>query len=302
MPPENIPAPVATPPPAAPPGGSFLATPPVAGNTPPPAATPPANSNDYPATDWRASLPDDLKADPSFRAMNDVTSLAKSFVHAQKLVGADKVPLPGKHATDDDWQVFYDKVGRPPLDKYDVALPKDAKFIDPEWMAELKPLAHKMGMMPAQLEKFAQWYETKTATTMKAQQEADQKAVDQDLADLKTEWGAAHDQKSGYAKAVFQKILSPEEQQWLNVTGVGNSPAIIKAFAKIGELLYKEDNIAPGGGNGHGVFSPSEATKKANEILMDSSHPYNRADHPNHKAALQEVEDLFKMAHPAPLT
>ena len=29
------------------------------------------------------------------------------------MIGADKVAIPGKHATDDDWNVVYTKLGRP---------------------------------------------------------------------------------------------------------------------------------------------------------------------------------------------
>jgi hypothetical protein len=45
------------------------------------------------------SLPEDLRMEPSLRNFTDPASLAKSYVHAQRMIGADKIPLPGKTAT-----------------------------------------------------------------------------------------------------------------------------------------------------------------------------------------------------------
>ena len=33
--------------------------------------------------------------------------LLKSYKHAQSLVGADKIPVPNKHATDEDWNEVF---------------------------------------------------------------------------------------------------------------------------------------------------------------------------------------------------
>ena len=40
-------------------------------------------------------------------------ALAKSYVNAQSMIGADKVAIPGKHATDEDWGEVYRRLGRP---------------------------------------------------------------------------------------------------------------------------------------------------------------------------------------------
>ena len=64
-------------------------------------------------TDWKQELPDDLRDHPSIANMQDVTSLAKSMVHAQSLVGADKIAVPGKWADEQDWNQVYDKLGSP---------------------------------------------------------------------------------------------------------------------------------------------------------------------------------------------
>ena len=62
---------------------------------------------------WKESLPDDLRDNPSLKSIQDVPGLAKSFIHAQKMVGADKIPVPTEHATKEDWDAVYSKLGRP---------------------------------------------------------------------------------------------------------------------------------------------------------------------------------------------
>ena len=48
--------------------------------------------------DWKQSIPEDIRADKSLESIKDVGSLAKSYIHAQKLVGSDKIPIPNKYA------------------------------------------------------------------------------------------------------------------------------------------------------------------------------------------------------------
>ena len=62
---------------------------------------------------WKDTLPDDLKAEKALESIQDIPGLAKSYIHAQKMIGSDKIPVPNKYATDEDWQAVYNKLGRP---------------------------------------------------------------------------------------------------------------------------------------------------------------------------------------------
>ena len=65
-----------------------------------------------PAISFRDSLPEDLRNNPSLKNFNDVGGLAKSYVHAQRMIGADKIALPNQNSTDEDWANVYNKLGR----------------------------------------------------------------------------------------------------------------------------------------------------------------------------------------------
>ena len=62
---------------------------------------------------WRDAIPEEIRGHKSLEHIQDVGSLAKSYVNAQSMIGADKVAIPGKHATDDDWGEVYRRLGRP---------------------------------------------------------------------------------------------------------------------------------------------------------------------------------------------
>jgi hypothetical protein len=43
-------------------------------------------------TDWRTGLDESLRTDPSLADIKDISGLAKSYIHAQKMIGRDKLP------------------------------------------------------------------------------------------------------------------------------------------------------------------------------------------------------------------
>ena len=111
------------------------------------------------AADWKAALPDDLREHPSIAGMQDVASLAKSMVHAQSMVGADKIAVPGKWADDEDWSQVYDKLGRPAsAEEYGLKFEVPDGEADPAltgWFAET---AHKIGLNTKQAQQLADSY------------------------------------------------------------------------------------------------------------------------------------------------
>ena len=67
--------------------------------------------------DWRNTLPEDLKNDPTLQNYKDVASLAKTVVHQQQMIG-NRIPLP---KTEEEKAELYGKLGRPDVpEKYEV--------------------------------------------------------------------------------------------------------------------------------------------------------------------------------------
>lgn len=62
---------------------------------------------------WREALPADLKSEKTFEKFNDVPSLAKSYLEAQKAISKKGVIIPSDKATPEEWNNYYRSLGRP---------------------------------------------------------------------------------------------------------------------------------------------------------------------------------------------
>lgn len=241
--------------------------------------------------DWKANLPDELKADKSLENIKDIESLAKSFVHAQKLVGADKIPVPNKFATEKDWDAVYEKLGRPKnSDGYKFNLPEDQN-VNQEALKTFADHAHKLGLLPNQADGVVKFYNEMISKELS---EADQIALAQRTkaeTELKTEWGQAYTTKVQAANNIVSEIFP---QGFMNTnladgTKLGDHPAVIKAFATLADKMG-EDKIVQA--DGPAYMTPKQIEKEIANITADPKSAYWDKNHPNHAAAVQEVLEL----------
>ena len=77
--------------------------------TPATAPTAPAEQS----SSWKDSISEEFRKDPSIEKFTEIDALAKSYINATRMIGTDKVAIPNKNFTEDQWNEFYDKVGRP---------------------------------------------------------------------------------------------------------------------------------------------------------------------------------------------
>jgi len=248
---------------------------------------------------WKESLSEELRSEPSMGVINDIQSLAKSYIHAQKQVGMDRVVVPGKHSTPDDWTSLYRKLGHPEsLDQYEVASPEGSAF-DDGFITQIKQVAFENNIMPGQLNNLLTWY---NEANNKALEDEDQRItheVDSRLEEFKKELGAEYNTKVNQASAAFKHLFKDDEGlfSWVNESGMGDDPNFIKMFMKISGLL-EEDGLV-GGGDGTGIDSKG-IDDQINSIMGDIKGPYYDQRHPNHAAAVKEVEVLLQKKHPSP--
>lgn len=247
--------------------------------------------------DWKLALPKELQEDASIKGFTSLPALVKSYVHAQKLIGADKIPIPGKHATEEDWKNVFTKLGLPSKEEeYKV------EFKNEKMQAELgdkfKKAAFSAGVLPSQAQKLAEWMEAYNSEVLSSHQEQRKQQFSEELNGLKKEWGGAFDKNVARARAVVAKYADESTVEYLEKTGLANDIQLVRMFAKVGELL-KEDEVAQTGGVAgiSGSLSPAEAKAAAQKIIADMHHPYHIKDHPNHKAAVAEVSNLFRQAY-----
>jgi hypothetical protein len=290
-------------------GGSMLSAPapaaPAASISAPPGApgsaavpTAPAQTVNIPEN-WKESLPEEFRNDPAMKAIADLQSLAKSYLHSQKMIGADKVQVPGKHATKEDWRAYFHKAGLPNnVTDYKLELPKDAGF-DEKFVSGLREKAFEVGIPPNQMNELMGWYASENKTALEFMDSEYKQKVQEGFSGLKQEWGQAYNQNLETAKRAIKHFADkngvPNINTWLDGTGIGDDPMMTKLLNYFGSLL-KEDKI-------HGAEfvpqqkDPGTLLSEANAIIGDKKSPYYDKTHPNHKAVVAEVSAMFQKAY-----
>jgi len=252
-------------------------------STPAPAVVIPEN--------WKDSLPDDLKADPSLSSIMDIQSLAKSYIHGQKMIGKDKIVVPDKFASDEDWHKVYQKLGLPEsVDKYEFKTPEG---MDEDFVNGFKELAVKNGILPKQADKLFEFYNSHVDKVISTNEAENKRIFEESVNGLKKEWGQGFERKLQAASGLFNQIADEESKKVFNDSGLGNNPVVIKMFAKLAEQMG-EDKFVDASNLGSMGLTPSEAQTKINEIYGNKDHPYYNKSHPSHKDAINEMTKLFQ--------
>tara|TARA_Y100001938_G_scaffold133284_1_gene192453 strand:+ start:654 stop:1478 length:825 start_codon:yes stop_codon:yes gene_type:complete len=238
-------------------------------------------------TDWKASLSDEIRNEKSLENISDIESLAKSFVHAQKLVGADKIPVPNKFATEDDWNKVYEKLGRPKsADEYKFNLPED-KTVDEAALKGFAQQAHKLGLLPGQADGVVKFYNDMIGAELADANSIAVAAREKATSELKQEWGQAYDQKIAAANNVVRSVLPDGfmSMQMEDGSKLGDNPVVIKAFAMLAEKMG-EDKIVQA--DGPMMMTPKQIDKEINSLTAPGSAYWDK-NHPAHKDAVAEV-------------
>ena len=89
-----------------------------------PATTTPVAKADTPApqptqSTWKESISETYRNDPNIEKFTEIDALAKSYLNATRMIGQDKMNVPNKNYTEDQWDEAYIQQGRTDTsDKY----------------------------------------------------------------------------------------------------------------------------------------------------------------------------------------
>tara|TARA_Y100000287_G_C14220441_1_gene355969 strand:- start:57 stop:869 length:813 start_codon:yes stop_codon:yes gene_type:complete len=243
------------------------------------------------------SLPEDIRAEPSLKNFSDIGGLAKSYVHAQRLIGADKVPIPGKSATDEDWNLIYSKLGRPDdSNGYEIKMPE--AYEDAEASA-FKEAAFAAGLNAKQASVMSEMLDKQFSGRAESYNSNAEELKHQGKLELMQEYGAAFDQNMKAAYHAAQHFADPEmlEIELADGRQLGDLPEVVKMFASLANEI-KEDNLE--GTAQSGVMTPVEANREIAELMAHGS-PYWDKMHPQHDYHVNRVLELNEMLVPQPV-
>jgi hypothetical protein len=236
-------------------------------------------------------IPQSYREEKSLQNFNNMEDLLKSYLHAQKLVGADKIPVPNKHATDDDWKEVFKRLGAPEK-------PEDYKYnidqLDQTQIAEFNKTAHQLGLLPKQAEGLIKFYNELSNNQASS---LEHRAADAQLkteTDLKKEFGPQYSKRLDQAKRLAVGTLGEEflENTILqDGSRLGDNINIIKAFSNLADKLSEDEIIK---GDTSGYMTAKEIEKEINELTQEGSAYWSKT-HPNHAKAVQEVLKLREL-------
>jgi hypothetical protein len=257
--------------------------------------TPPDTAAVVETANWRDALPEDLRGEESLKLVNDVNALAKSYVHAQKMMGADKIAVPSKHATPEDWKAVFNKIGLPSeLDKYDVKLNENTA-LDEDFLNSFKEKAFNSNVLPHQAQEMMDWYNEKAAESVANQQKSYESAQEESIGSLRAEFGEAYDSKIQMANSTLIEIGGEELANKIIASNAANDPDVIRLLVKIGDA-YGDDSLRGDAKEGQTGMSPADAETEIQRLMLDPI--YHDKSHPGHVGMMNDMAKLFKAVSP----
>lgn len=128
--------------------------------------------------------------------------------------------------------------------------PAEGQELDAAALEQFEPIARELNLTNEQAQKMVDLYGTKIMPMVQQQQvEAWQKTTEQWAADVKADKEIGGDKLISNLSAAQRAIAqfgTPELKEYLEGTGLGNHPELVKAFVKVGKAM-SEDKVVTGG-------------------------------------------------------
>ena len=246
-----------------------------------------------PAVDFKSLIPEEYREEKSLQNFNKMDDFVKSYLHSQKMVGLDKIPVPNKHATDEDWKEVYKRLGSPETsDQYKYSLPEDHQ-VPEDTLKSFSEEAVKLGLLPNQADGIMKYYNDVINQGMNDQNIKAEEARKVSEQDLRQEFGPTYDNKITGAKNLATATLGAD---FLNNTmladgsKLGDNIQVVKAFANLSEKL-SEDVIVKG--DTPDYMTTNDITKQI-ATLQQKGSAYWDKKHPAHAVAVEEVAALIR--------
>lgn len=237
---------------------------------------------------WKNGLPESIRNEKCLDNIKTIGTLAQSYVHAQKAMGANKVAIPGENATPEEWNAFYKACGRPDEEsgyKHDAVKLPEGIVLDDEQVAKFRKFAFEHGMSQKIFEAALAYDVQRFQEQRAAAEKAKDAEYDQTIAKLQQEFGAKFEETVAQCNKAMETFGLTEV---LREKGLLNNYTIIKALAgigsKISESKLKGDEGAP---------VPGDPQTKLDEIRNNPEDPFYKREHPAHHSRVAEVNSLL---------
>jgi hypothetical protein len=265
-------------------------------NTKPVEATIAPSTETQPAAKtWKEAISEEFRNDPNIEKFTEIDALAKSYINATQMIGKDKVAVPNKNSTDDQWNEVYDKLGRPEsADKYSLNAKSEVVPIDEQAIKQFAENAHQLGLNNKQAQGILEFYKNNMEGMAHQAKVDTETAQAQSTQQLRQEWGREFDTNIKKAGALAKANMNPEilDMQLKDGMRLGDHPEIIKGFAKIAGMMSEDKIVSTESEN---VSSNTDVETEISDIMNNKNGPYWNKSHPDHDKMVQQVYTLREM-------
>jgi len=271
-------------------------------------STPPAPADNAPiqneAPDWARDvkfpegLDEGVRYDPSLKAFVgedksiNMGNLIKSYVHAQKSLGKDKIVIPSKNADPSEWKKVFNKLGVPEsFDEYKLGFQPDKDVpIKNEFIDNFRKLAHENGILPSQAEKVLGFYQEQVKQGYSEIEKNAEISMEQASQELKKEFGEKYDYNIQLANLALRNYGGDEMVSEIKALGLANHPQFIKFLAKVGTTL-NEDVVKDL--RQDGSFDRASMSDEIESMMNNRQSAYWNKEHPDHFNTVKKVNDYY---------
>ena len=253
-----------------------------------PSSTVPSGDNNWDA--MLASLPDDLKNDPTVSNFKDLQSVFKTLVHQQKQLGG-RISIPKNTEEYDD---LYQKLGRPDTsDGYNFTYDDEMKsYYNGTDFKALGEAAYKAGLNQKQVDYLMDYHEKEHMSMNKHAMSVYNGYVKT----LKDYWKDDFDMNVKVAQSALEKYGDDDMAEMMSTPFLGSNPAMVKMLYAIGGLIREDSSHDMGGGTKE--ISTESSIKDVDILMKDNASPYWNEKHVDHVKDRQRVNDIYRKAFP----
>ena len=195
---------------------------------------------------WKDMLPDDLKNEESLNLIEDFPGMVKQFVNQRKAIGKNKVVLPTDKSDENEWNMFYEALGRPKTETgYNAPeIPEGmSEIFTEERLNAAKAIAYKMGATQKQFAEYLNYEVGQVAALAGNEQKAELEARAGAEKELRTELGAAYDERMHVANRIVTEAFPEEEKRMQFLEKYGNDVDFIRFASIIGSRMSEHTTL-----------------------------------------------------------
>ena len=262
-----------------------------------------AQSQQFNLTD---NVSDDFKSLVENKGWKSVDDMAKSYQNLESVMGNPLV-APSADATQEDWNKFYERLGRPTdPSNYNMGIDDErAQNLTPEVKESLnqnierfKNVAHKNGLTTQQAESvFSEIFDEDYQNEVSKIQEK-QQAVEQEKYDLQKEWGPAYEERLDTAKRAAKVVGGEDFSEALDtLEGQVGYKKVVELMYNVGSKMSENGTALGLGETGESAQTTNQAQARLAQLNTDPVWLNPSKDPQKHAILKNEREKLYNQLY-----